>query len=177
MRRRRSVAPARRDAAVLARSTFVKLRIVALGSKMPTWVNAGFDDYAKRMPRDFAFDLVELKPEPRDRGKTVAQLVAAEAPRIRAACSGFRLVALDEHGAAWTTHQLATQLTRWRADAPDTAFVIGSADGLDAALKRDAAVVLALSSMTLPHGLVRVMLAEQLYRAVSINAGHPYHRE
>ena len=96
--------------------------------------------------------------------------------RIRAARTGFHLVALDERGATWTTNQLATQLTRWRADAADVAFVIGSADGLDPALKRDAAVVLALSSMTLPHGLVRVMLAEQLYRAVSINAGHPYHR-
>ena len=155
----------------------MKLRIVALGSRMPAWVDAGFDDYAKRMPREFAFDLVELKPEPRDRGKPVAQLLAAEAPRIRAACSGFRLVALDERGATWTTVQLATHLEHWRAEAINAAFVIGSADGLDPALKREASVIVALSSMTLPHGLVRVMLAEQLYRAVSINAGHPYHRE
>jgi 23S rRNA (pseudouridine1915-N3)-methyltransferase len=144
---------------------------------MQAWVNAGFDEYAKRMPRDFALDLVELKPEPRDRGKAVAQLLAAEAPRIRAACTGFHLVALDEHGAAWTTSQLAAHLERWRNEAINPAFVIGSADGLDPALKRDAAVVLALSSMTLPHRLARVMLAEQLYRAVSVNAGHPYHRE
>jgi len=144
---------------------------------MPPWVNAGFDDYAKRMPRDFALDLVELKPEPRDRGKSIAQLLTAEAHRIRAACGGFHLVALDERGAAWTTVQLAAHLERWRAEAISAAFVIGSADGLDPELKRDAAVVLALSSMTLPHGLVRVMLAEQLYRAVSVNAGHPYHRE
>jgi 23S rRNA (pseudouridine1915-N3)-methyltransferase len=144
---------------------------------MPAWVNAGFDDYAKRMPREFALDLVELKPEPRDRGKPVAQVLAAEAPRIRATCSGFRLVALDERGSAWTTMQLAAHLEHWRTEAVNAAFAIGSADGLDPALKRDADVVLALSSMTLPHGLVRVMLAEQLYRAVSINAGHPYHRE
>ena len=155
----------------------MKLRIVALGTRMPAWINAGFDDYAKRMPRDMALDLVELKPEPRDRGKPVAQLLAAEAPRIRATCTGFRLVALDERGAGWTTSQLAAHLERWRTDAINPAFVIGSADGLDPSLKRDAAVVLALSSMTLPHGLVRVMLAEQLYRAVSVNAGHPYHRE
>ena len=101
---------------------------------MPAWVNAGFDDYAKRMPRDFALDLVELKPEPRDRGKTVAQLLAAEAPRIRAACSSFHLVALDERGAAWTTSQLAAHLERWRNEAINPAFVIGSADGLDPAL-------------------------------------------
>jgi 23S rRNA (pseudouridine1915-N3)-methyltransferase len=155
----------------------VKLRIVALGHRMPAWVIAGYEDYAKRMPREFALDLVELKPEPRDRGKTVSQMLAAEAPRIRAACSGFRLVALDERSAALTTAELAAQLTRWRLEAIDAAFVIGSADGLDPVLKRDAALSLALSPMTLPHGLVRVLLAEQLYRAVALNAGHPYHRE
>jgi 23S rRNA (pseudouridine1915-N3)-methyltransferase len=155
----------------------MKLRIVALGTRMPAWVNAGFDDYAKRMPRDFALDLVELKPEPRDRGKTVAQLLAAEAARIRTVCTGFHLVALDERGVAWTTSRLAASLDRWHTEAIDVAFVIGSADGLDPAVKRDAVLVLALSSMTLPHALVRVMLAEQLYRAVSVNAGHPYHRE
>ena len=144
---------------------------------MPDWVNAGFDDYAKRMPRDSALDLVELKPEPRDRGKPVAQLLATEALRIRAACTDHHLVALDERGAAWTTSQLAAHLERWRTEAINPAFVIGSADGLDPALKREADVVLTLSTMTLPHGLVRVILAEQLYRAVSINAGHPYHRE
>ena len=144
---------------------------------MPAWVDAGFDDYATRMPRDFALDFVELKPEPRGRGKTVAQLLAAEAPRIRAACAGFQLIALDERGVAWTTSRLAASLERWHAEAINVALVIGSADGLDPALRRDAVLVLALSAMTLPHGLARVMLAEQLYRAVSINAGHPYHRE
>jgi 23S rRNA (pseudouridine1915-N3)-methyltransferase len=144
---------------------------------MPAWVNAGYDEYAKRMPRDFAIELIELKPEPRDRGKTVAQLLTAEALRIRAACAGFQLIALDERGAAWTTSQLAAHLERWRDGALDVAFVIGSADGLDPALKHAADAVMTLSSMTLPHGLARVMLAEQLYRAVSVNAGHPYHRE
>jgi 23S rRNA (pseudouridine1915-N3)-methyltransferase len=129
------------------------------------------------MPRDFALDLVELKPEPRDRGKPLAQLLATEAQRIRAACADFHLVALDERGAAWTTNQLAVHLERWRNDAISAAFVIGSADGLDPALKKDAAVVLALSSMTLPHGLVRVVLAEQLYRAVSVNARPSLPRE
>ncbi len=143
---------------------------------MPNWVTTAYDDYAKRMPREFALDLVELKPEPRDRGKPVAQMLAAEAPRIRAACAGHRTVALDERGAPWTTRQLAAQLARWHDDAQNAAFVIGSADGLDPAIKRDADARVALSAMTLPHGLVRVLLAEQLYRAVSLNAGHPYHR-
>lgn len=155
----------------------MKLRIVALGHRMPSWVTQGYEDYAKRMPRELPLELVELKPEPRDRGKPVPQLLAAEAVRIRAACAESQVVALDERGAAWTTRDLAARLTRWQGEAEDVAFVIGSADGLDPALKRDAQATLALSAMTLPHGLVRVMLAEQLYRAVSLNAGHPYHRE
>lgn len=153
------------------------LRLVALGHRMPAWVAAGFDAYAKRLPRDCALELVELKPEPRDRGKTVAQMLAAEAARIRAACGGCSIVALDERGSAWTTRQLADNLQQWRDAGAGVAFVIGSADGLDAALKRTAAARIALSAMTLPHGLVRVILAEQLYRAVSLAAGHPYHRE
>jgi 23S rRNA (pseudouridine1915-N3)-methyltransferase len=144
---------------------------------MPAWVADGYADYAKRIPRDYALDLVELKPEPRDRGKPVAQILASEAMRIRAACEGFRVIALDERGKSWSTRDLADRLARWRDDAQDAAFVIGSADGLDAALKSDARDVVALSSLTLPHALVRVLLAEQLYRAVSLLAGHPYHRE
>ena len=144
---------------------------------MPDWVAEGYADYAKRLPRDFALDLIELKPEPRDRGKSVPQLLAAEGKRIRAACDGFRMIALDERGKAWTTRELAERLTRWRESAIDVAFVIGSADGLDPGIKRDADDVVALSSLTLPHGLVRVIVAEQLYRATSLLSGHPYHRE
>jgi len=155
----------------------VKLRIVALGHRMPSWVTEGYAAYAKRMPRELALELIELKPEPRDRGKPVRELLAAEATRIRAACGHAQVVALDERGAPWTSRDLAVRLTRWRDAAQEVAFVIGSADGLDAALKRDAHATLALSALTLPHGLVRVMLAEQLFRAASINAGHPYHRE
>jgi 23S rRNA (pseudouridine1915-N3)-methyltransferase len=155
----------------------MKLRIVALGHRMPAWVATGFDEYAKRMPREVPIELTELKPEPRDRGKPVAHMLAAEAVRIRAACAGATVVALDERGAAWTTRDLAQRVARWQAEGADVAFVIGSADGLDAAVKRAAHATLALSAMTLPHGLVRVMLAEQLYRAASLNAGHPYHRE
>ncbi len=144
---------------------------------MPAWVAAGYADYSRRMPRESAVELVELKPEPRARGRPVTQVLAAEAPRIRAACTGFTMVALDERGAAWTTRRLADQLARWHDEGRDPAFVIGSADGLDETLKRDAAAVVALSSLTLPHGMVRVLLAEQLYRAASLNAGHPYHRD
>ncbi len=155
----------------------MNLRIVALGNRMPDWIAAGYAEYARRVPRDYALELVELKPEPRDRGKPVSQMLAAEALRIAAACKGSLVVALDERGQAWTTRVLADHLARWRDDARDVAFVIGSADGLADTVKRDAAALVALSALTLPHGLVRILLAEQIYRAASLLAGHPYHRE
>jgi 23S rRNA (pseudouridine1915-N3)-methyltransferase len=155
----------------------MKLRVVALGHRMPAWIAAGWDDYGRRLPREFALSLVELKPEPRDRGKPVAQLLAAEAERIEAACKGALVVALDERGQPWTTRALADHLGRWRDEGRDVVFVIGSADGLDPRIKAAASAVVALSALTLPHGLVRVLLAEQIYRAVSLLTGHPYHRD
>ena len=155
----------------------LRIRVVALGHRMPAWIAAGWDEYRGRLPREIALDLVELKPEPRDRGRPVPELLAAEAVRIGVACQGATLFALDEHGAAWTTRDLARELTRWRDEAMSVAFVIGSADGLDPGLKRRAAARVALSALTLPHGLVRVLFAEQVYRAASLLAGHPYHRD
>jgi 23S rRNA (pseudouridine1915-N3)-methyltransferase len=155
----------------------LKLRIVALGHRMPAWVVAGFDDYARRLPREFALDLVELKPESRERGHTLAKVLAAEASRINAACTGYQRIALDERGASWSTRDFASRLRQWREAGDNVALVIGSADGLSADVKAQAAAVVSLSAMTLPHGLVRVLLAEQIYRAVSLLAGHPYHRE
>ena len=155
----------------------MRVRIVALGQRMPAWVRTGYDEYAKRMPREYAFELLEIKPAPRDRGKTVAQMLDAEAHSIRSACANDRVVALDERGSAWTTRDLAAKLVRWRDDDASVAFVIGSADGLDEAFKRSANERVAVSAMTLPHGLVRIVMAEQLYRAASLIAGHPYHRE
>jgi 23S rRNA (pseudouridine1915-N3)-methyltransferase len=155
----------------------MKLRVVALGHRISRWVSEGYDDYAKRLPREFALELVELKPDARARGRTVAQLLSAEAARIDAACAGFRIVALDERGAAWTTRALATELRHWRDADERIAFVIGSADGLDESVKKRALAQVALSAFTLPHGLVRVLLAEQVYRAVTVLTGHPYHRD
>ena len=155
----------------------MKLRVVALGQRMPAWVDAGWDEYARRMPQDLPVELVALKAEPRDRGKTAAQILAAEAARIAAACKSATLVALDERGERWTTRALSDKLSRWRIEARDVTFVIGSADGLAESVKRDAAATFSLSALTLPHGLVRIILVEQLYRAVSLLSGHPYHRE
>ena len=144
---------------------------------MPAWVSEGVADYTRRLPRDLGFELVELKPAPRDRGRTVAQVLADEARRIESACAGARIVAFDERGAAWSTRKLADAVKAWRDGAADVAFVIGSADGLDPSIRQRADAVVSLSAMTLPHGLVRVLLAEQVYRAVTLLAGHPYHRE
>ena len=155
----------------------MKLRIVAVGHRMPAWVTAGCDEYARRMPRTFPLEIVDIKPEPRVDGKPIAKLLAAEAARIRAACRGAKVVALDERGQTWTTRMLADALARWCDDGQDVAFVIGSADGLAEEVKRGAAAVVALSALTLPHGLVRVVVAEQLYRVLSLLGGHPYHRE
>lgn len=155
----------------------MKLRVVAFGQRMPAWVDAGWNDYARRLPPDWGFRLVLLKPEPRSSGKPTDRLLALEAQRMRAACRDALMVALDERGAAWTTRRLAERLQHWRDDGSDVAFMIGSADGLDPSLRASAAAVVSLSALTLPHGLVRVLLAEQLYRASALLAGHPYHRE
>ncbi|HET9340120.1 MAG TPA: 23S rRNA (pseudouridine(1915)-N(3))-methyltransferase RlmH [Casimicrobiaceae bacterium] len=155
----------------------MKLAIVALGHRMPAWVDAGYADYAKRLPRDWPLDLVELKPEARDRGRTVPQVLDAESRRLDAACAGATVVALDEQGSTWSTRDFAERLERWRESTGSLAFVIGSADGLDPGFKRRAAARFSLSSLTLPHALVRVVLAEQIYRAASLIAGHPYHRD
>ena len=145
---------------------------------MPGWVDEGYAEYAKRMPREMPLTLVEIKPEPRNSGKPAAALMAAEAERLRAALpTRCRRVVLDERGTDLTTRLLADRLEAWAREGDDVAFVIGGPDGLDAGFKSEAAEAMRLSSLTLPHGLARVILAEALYRAVSLAKGHPYHRE
>ena len=155
----------------------MRIRLVAMGQRMPAWVDAGMADYVQRLPREYRFELVELKPAPRDRGRSAAQLLAEERIRIEAATTGAQLIALDERGAAWTTREFANRLASWHEVQADLAFLIGSADGLDPGLKAASHARVALSAMTLPHALCRVILAEQLYRAASLAAGHPYHRD
>ena len=156
----------------------MKLVILAVGHKMPDWITNGFDEYAKRMPPELRIELKEIKPEQRSAGRNAESVMAAEKQRIEAALpKNARVVALDERGRDWTTMQLANALPGWQQDGRDVAFVIGGADGLDPAVKARAELMLRVSSLTLPHGMVRVLLAEQLYRGWSINAGHPYHRE
>jgi len=156
----------------------MKLIIVSVGHKMPDWITAGFNEYTKRMPREAQIVLLEIKPEPRTTGKTTTQIMEAEAQRILAALpQNCRRIALDERGIQPTTKQLADRMQDWMREGYDVAFIIGGADGLHESVKQAAQQLLALSSLTLPHAFVRVLLAEQLYRAHSMMHNHPYHRE
>jgi 23S rRNA (pseudouridine1915-N3)-methyltransferase len=155
----------------------MQLIVAAVGHKMPAWIEAGFQEYAKRMPPECRLVLKEIKPIERSSGKNAETVMAQERIRIEATLpKGGRVIALDEHGAQMTTVQLSQQLSIWQQQGGDVSFVIGGADGLDAEFKKNADLLLRLSNMTLPHGLVRVILAEQLYRAWSILRNHPYHR-
>ncbi|MGN6388821.1 MAG: 23S rRNA (pseudouridine(1915)-N(3))-methyltransferase RlmH [Burkholderiaceae bacterium] len=155
----------------------MQLVIAAVGHRMPGWIEDGFQEYAKRMPPECRIALKEIKPADRSGGRATDTVLAQERSRIEAALpKGARVVALDERGKDPTTAQLAAHLTEWQRDGRDVAFVIGGADGLDPAFKAGADMLVRLSSLTLPHGMVRVLLAEQLYRAWSLTQNHPYHR-
>ena len=155
----------------------MKLIVAAVSARPPEWVLAGWCEYAKRMPRELPLELLEIKPEPRSTGKTAQAMMALEAARIEAQVpAACRRVVLDERGDAPTTQQLAERLAKWMASGGDVAFIIGGPDGLDPRIRQSAHETLRLSSLTLPHALVRVILAEALYRAASVIKGHPYHR-
>lgn len=150
---------------------------MAVGQRVPDWAQTAWDDYAKRFPFDLKVELKAVKTEPRA-SKTLETLYAAERQRIEAAIpKGSRIVALDERGTNLTTVALAAKLRHWQLEGDDVALVIGGPDGLDPAFKQGAHERVRLSDLTLPHAMVRVLLIEQLYRAWSINANHPYHRE
>jgi 23S rRNA (pseudouridine1915-N3)-methyltransferase len=154
----------------------VKLRLIAVGAKSPDWVVAGFTEYARRMPRECAVELVEIAPA-RRKGWPPERIRADEGERMLARIgSGDRVIALDVRGRACSTEDLANKLDRWRALGDDVCFLIGGADGLDEACLDRAGESISLSAMTFPHQLVRVLLAEQLYRAWTVLHGHPYHR-
>jgi len=156
----------------------MKLVVVAVGQRQPAWAETAYDDFAKRFPPELRLELKAVKAEPRTSGKPAGALLAAEAQRLEAALpKGSRRVVLDERGARLTTLALADRLRFWLGDGRDVAFLIGGPDGLDDALRGTADESLRLSDLTLPHAMARVLLAEALYRAWSVTAGHPYHRE
>ncbi len=147
----------------------MRVTILSVGHKMPAWIESGFTEYTRRMPPEIRVELVELKPG-RDKDEEGRKL-------LEALPAGATLLALDERGKSVTTHGLSVMLSGWMRDAMHPAFAIGGADGLSGAVKEKASKLISLSALTLPHQLVRVVLAEQLYRAWSILARHPYHRE
>lgn len=155
----------------------MKLVIVAVGQRVPDWAQTAYDDYAKRFPPELRVELKTVKTEPRG-SKTAESVMLAERDRIQSALpKGCRVVVLDERGNTLTTKALAQQLQQWQLGGDDVALVIGGPDGLDPAFRASAHQRIRLSDMTLAHAMVRVLLIEQLYRAWSINANHPYHRE
>lgn len=156
----------------------MQLLVVAVGQRQPGWARDAVEEFARRFPPECRLEMLEVKAEPRSGGKTAAQMMSAEAQRLRSALPrGCHVVALDERGTRRTTAELADRLRAWRGAGQDVALLIGGPDGLDGALKAEAQESLRLSDLTLPHALARVLLVEALYRAHTLLAGHPYHRE
>jgi 23S rRNA (pseudouridine1915-N3)-methyltransferase len=155
----------------------MKLTVVAVGQRVPDWAQVAWDDYVKRFPPELRVELRAVKTEARA-SKSLEAIFAAERQRIEAAIpKGAHVVVLDERGTSLTTMALAQRVKEWQMGGNDVALVIGGPDGLDPEFKRTAHERIRLSDLTLPHAMVRVLLVEQLYRAWSINANHPYHRE
>jgi len=156
----------------------MRIRLIAVGTRMPGWVTEGYETYARRLPRECRLELTEIAAGRRGRNADLARLLREEGERMVAAVPrGARVGALEVDGRAWSTPQLARELEGWMADGRDLALMVGGPEGLDAAVRERADFAWSLSPLTLPHPLVRVLVAEQLYRAWTLLAGHPYHRE
>ncbi|KGT90358.1 50S rRNA methyltransferase [Erwinia typographi] len=156
----------------------MKLQLVAVGTKMPDWVQTGFLEYLRRFPKDMPLELTEVQAGKRGKNADIKRILEKEGEMMLAATGkGNRIVTLDIPGQPWETPQLATQLERWKLDGRDVSLLIGGPEGLSPACKAAAEQSWSLSALTLPHPLVRVLVAESLYRAWSVTANHPYHRE
>lgn len=155
----------------------MRLRLICVGQKMPGWVTDGFREYARRMPRELSLELVEIPVAHRGKNPDIARLMEQEGEAILAA-AGHRdhLIALEVGGRRWSTEQLAEELERWQQDGRDVCLMVGGPDGLPDACRQRAGQQWSLSPLTLPHPLVRIVVAEQLYRAWTITRHHPYHR-
>lgn len=155
----------------------MRINLAVVARRPPAWVRDGFEEYRRRLPAQLQLEITEVKPVVRDGSETPASARRRERERLQAAIGArSRIVALDEHGAGWTTAELAAQLQRWMSDGRDLTLLVGGADGLDAPLLESADAVWSLSPLTLPHAFVPVIVAEQLYRAWSVLNHHPYHR-
>ncbi len=155
----------------------MRARLIAVGERMPVWVAEGFAEYRKRLSHDLPLELIELRPGTRGKGRDEARAIQDEGAAILAALPhDTHVVALDGRGKTWSSEELAAQLERWRMNGRDLAFLIGGPDGHAPDVLARADHRWSLGPLTLPHMLVRLVLAEQLYRATTIAAGHPYHR-
>ena len=156
----------------------MRIHLIAVGQKMPAWVSQGFQEYSKRLPASCALKLVEIAPGHRGKSADIQRAIKREGDKMLAAIpQGARVIALDERGKSWTTLQLAEQMRGWMGEGCDVALLVGGPDGLSPECKARADQMWSLSALTLPHPLVRVVLAEQLYRGWSVTQGHPYHRQ
>jgi 23S rRNA (pseudouridine1915-N3)-methyltransferase len=155
----------------------MRARLISVGERMPAWVADGFAEYRKRLSRELPLELVEIPLGQRGKGRDAARAIADEGVAVLAALPrDIHVVALDGRGKPWSSEQLAAQLAAWRMSGRDLAILIGGPDGHAADVLARADQTWSLGPLTLPHMLVRLIVAEQLYRAMSINAGHPYHR-
>lgn len=155
----------------------MRIHLIAVGQRMPTWIEAGYQEFARRLPPECSLHLSEIAPGKRSRRPDVARIVRDEGERILAALpKGALRVALEVEGRAWSTPELAGRLEHWLGDGRDVALMVGGPDGLSEDCRRAAELAWSLSPLTFPHALVRVMVAEQIYRAWTIVSGHPYHR-
>lgn len=153
------------------------LRILAIGTKMPSWISEGYQEYAKRFPPGWKLELREIPAEKRTLNSDTQRIIQCESEKIISSLKNtHRMIALDINGVSWTTEQLSKQLQNWSQDKQNIDFVIGGPDGLSESCLEKAEICWSLSPLTLPHPLVRVILIEQLYRALSILQQHPYHR-
>lgn len=155
----------------------MKIKLIAVGTKMPAWVNEGFQDYVKRLPKDFALELVEIPMAPRGKNTDIAKAIHKEGDSMLDAIpANDKVIALEVLGKSWSTEQLAEQAKDWRMMGKNISLLVGGPDGLDPRCSARADQKWSLSALTLPHPVVRVILAEQVYRAWTLMNNHPYHR-
>lgn len=156
----------------------MKISIVAVGNKMPAWVETGTQEFLKRFPSDMCVNFKEIAPHKRTKNSDIERITTLEGDAMMDAVgSGKRIITLEVTGKAWTTKQLAMQLDKWKMDGRDVALLIGGPEGLAKRCINAAEQRWSLSPLTLPHPLVRVLVAESLYRAWSVTQNHPYHRD
>ena len=155
----------------------MKINLLAIGKSMPAWITTGFTEYARRLPKDYQLNLIEIAAIKRTKTSSIERIKITESKMLLEAAKDSLIIALDEHGKSPATLDIAKHLKTWHDDQQDVSFLIGGPDGLSKECLAQARIIWSLSKLTLPHPLVRIVFAEQVYRAWSIINHHPYHRE